>query len=226
MRGLRYIWVIVVLVSVTALIWWLLAPREPEYGGKKLSVWLTELQALSRSAQANPRTPQVHALRAIGTNAIPWLLEEMEMPPNGGAWRWKLNHLLNKQSLVAYRVPYPNPQLRAEVGFRALGGLGEPAIAAILALAEKLPDCVPRTLAAIGRPAVPALQVCLTNTQLSVNVPINTTTEVFWAGTVGSLTYPDILILVPSIEAWADQSTNHVAQNNASWLLKQLSLRE
>lgn len=215
-------------------VWLLLPPGEPNYEGKKLSTWLDELQALTQAEQANPKTPQVRAVRAIGTNAIPWLLKEIEIHPNGAAWRWKVNRLLNKQSLTSYRLPFPNHQMRAEVGFRALGELGEPAIPAILALIGKYPDYVPRTLAAIGPPAIPALQNCLTNTGLSTNtlgistnlVPANTISAVFWAGTVGSLTYPDIVILIPSIKEWAAQSTNQFAQHNAAYALDWLGLKE
>jgi hypothetical protein len=218
---------------VASFVWWLLGPSEPVYEGKKLSTWIDELQALTQAEQANPRTPQVRAVRAIGTNAIPWLLKEMEMHPNGEAWRWRVKQVLKKQTLISYRLPNPNHLMRAEVGFRALGELGERAIPAILELVGKHPDYVPRTLAAVGRPAIPALQNCLTNTGLSTNtlgsfgiVPANTISEVFQAGTVGSLTFPDIMILIPSIKAWAEQSTNHLAQRNATFVLDQLGLRE
>jgi hypothetical protein len=46
------------------------------------------------------------------------------------------------------------------------------------------------------------------------------------AGTIGSLTFPDIEILIPSIKAWAEQSTNRSAQRNAAFVLDQLGLQE
>lgn len=225
-------WVLFSIFLVAAFVWWLLAPSEPKFEGKQLSTLLDELQALQLSEQANPKTAQVRAVRGIGTNAIPWLLKGMELRPNGAAWRWRVNQVLNKQSLTSYRLPIPNHQMRAEVGFRALGELGEPAIPAILALVGKHPDSVPRMLAAIGPPAIPALQNCLTNNGLSTNtfvkrnLPGNTMSAAFWAGTVGSLTYPDIVILLPSIKAWAGQSTNQSAQHSATVFLDRLGLRE
>ncbi len=227
-------WFLFSFFFVAAFVWWLLPPGEPGYEGKKLSTWIDELQALTRAEQANPKTPQVRAMRAIGTNAIPWLLKEIERHPNGAAWRRRVNQVLYKQTLIRYRVPYPNHQNRAEVGFRALGELGEPAIPAILALVAKYPGYVPQTLAAIGPPAIPALQNCLTNTGLSTNtvgnfrnqVPEQTMEAVYWAGTVGSLTYPDIVILFPSIKGWAAQSTNHWAQQSAASFFDRLGLRE
>ena len=122
--------------------------------------------------------------------------------------------------------------MRAEVGFRALGELGESAISAILALAANDADSATRMLAAIGRPAIPALQNCLTNTAFSTNavvnfiLPGNTISAVFTAGTVGSLTFQDIEILIPSIKAWAEQSTNRSAKGNAAFLLNQLGIQE
>ena len=233
MRNRRYEWILFSFVFVAIFVWLLLPPGKPNYEGKKLSTCLDELQALQPSEQANPKTPQVRAVRAIGTNAILWLLEEMETHPSGTAWRWRVNQVLKKQTLISYRVPQPNHQMRAEVGFRALGGLGEPAIPTILALVAKHPHYVP-LLAAIGPPAIPALQNCLTNSALSTNtsgnlgnlVPATKISAVFHAGTVGSLTFPDILILVPSIKAWAEQSTNHTAKHSAATFLDQLGLRE
>lgn len=233
MTNRRYRWVLFSFLFVAIFVWLLLPPVEPDYEGKKLSTWFDELQALTQAEQASLRTPQVRAVRAIGTNAIPWLLEEMERRPSGTAWRWRVNQVLKKQTLISYRVPQPNHQMRAEVGFRALGELGEPAIPAILAFVAQQPHYV-SMLAAIGPPAIPALQNCLTNSVLSTNtfgnlgnlVPAHTISAVFHAGTVGSLTFPDILILVPSIKAWAAQSTNHSAQHNAASFLDQLGLRE
>lgn len=221
------------LVLVGLLVCWWLPPNEPAYKGKKLSVWLDELQALPQADQANPRTPQVQAVRAIGTNAIPWLIQEMGRHPTAG-WRWRVNQVLEKQKLIGYRLPYRNHPFRAEVGFRALGEVGEPAIPAILAFVEKYPDIVPRTLAAIGRPAIPALQNCLTNTRPSTNsfgtpgnlLPANTISAVFGAGQAGSLTFSDIKILIPSIKGWAQQSTNRWAKQNAAFVLGQIGQQE
>src|SRR3954471_7105324 len=99
MRNRGYRWLLFGFFFVTAFAWWLLAPSEPDYEGKKLSTWLDELQALTKADQANPRTPQVRAVRAIGTNAIPWLLKEMEMHDRA-AWRWRVNQVLK---LISYR---------------------------------------------------------------------------------------------------------------------------
>ena len=69
---------VVVVVLVAVAVW--PGPKEPEYEGKKLSEWL-ELQPLQSRESAE-------AVRAIGTNAVPFLTRwvEFELPP----WRLRL----------------------------------------------------------------------------------------------------------------------------------------
>ena len=65
----------------------------PVYNGKPLSVWADEVLALNHLANVvDTNPPAVQAVRAIGTNAIPWLLADLrhrssqtnqELPP---AW--------------------------------------------------------------------------------------------------------------------------------------------
>ena len=69
-------WVgLALVVMALALVWQLGRTKEPRYGGKKLSVLLDELRVLQFSTAIDSKTPQVQAVRAIGTNAIPWLLQ-------------------------------------------------------------------------------------------------------------------------------------------------------
>lgn len=187
---------------------WMLAfsPSEPEYGGKRLSVWLDELAALDWSRPSDPRREQpMQAVRAIGTNAIPWLLNEFRR--SGSVWQWRLNQLLNKQRLLEYRFADINHRLlRATLGFRALGELGEPAIPDLLALVQPTPGYIPGALAGIGRPAVPALQQCLTNTTLSTNslgiyaiIPGSTIVDIWNAANLGTFSKSDLAIFLPVI---------------------------
>jgi|SRR6267154_1855592 len=59
----------------------------PFYAGKALSSWVDGVAALSHLQQTpvNTNYPEVRAVRAIGTNAIPWLLSEMTNQPPSGA---------------------------------------------------------------------------------------------------------------------------------------------
>jgi len=212
-------------VFICGIIWKTASPSEPTYGGKRLSVWVDELCALDYFKRADPGTPQVQAVRAIGTNAIPWLLKAFR--PGGAAWQWKLNQLLNKQRLIRYRFPDPNVRLtRGTVGFWALGEMAEPAIPRLLTLVEAYPGYVLGALAGIGRPAKSALQQCLTNIKLYTNslgsyaiIPGNTINDIFNATSYGPFSKADIAVFLPTIEAWARQSTNGQAQSKATWFL-------
>src|SRR5437867_1114786 len=107
---------------ICGIVWQACSPNEPRYGGKRLSVWLDELCTLDFAKRADPATPQIKAMRAMGTNAIPWLLKEFR--PDA-AWRWKLNQVLNKQGIIKYRFPNRDHLRRGTMGFYALGELGE-----------------------------------------------------------------------------------------------------
>ncbi len=200
-------------------------PTEPAYGGTRLSAWLDQLCALDSVHQPAQRAPQVQAVRAIGTNAIPWLLKEYRH--RGGVWTWRLNQLLNKQRLIKHRFRDANDRLhRATVGFRALGEMAEPAIPDLLAIVEACPGYVPGALAGIGRPAIPALQQCLTNLTLYTNslgsyaiIPGNTISDIYNATSLGPFSKSDIGVFLPAIQAWARQTTNRQAQTKAQWFL-------
>src|SRR6185503_16726237 len=96
---------VAVAASIVALLW-RPSPHEPSYGGKKLSAWLDELSAMDHPANWDPGTKPAQAVRAIGTNAIPWLLYELRTEPSG--LQWRLNQLLTKQKIVKYRFPDVN----------------------------------------------------------------------------------------------------------------------
>jgi hypothetical protein len=198
---------------------------EPSYEGKRLSVWLDELCKFDSIHQRSQGVEQIKAIRAIGTNAIPWLLREYRQ--GGGAWRWKLNQLLAKQPVFKYRFRAAKDRpYRATTGFKALGEVAEPAIPELLAMVEAYPGYIPGALAGIGRPAVPALQQCLANTRLYTNsigvyaiIPGNTISDIFNATSFGPFSKADIGVFLPAIQAWARQTTNTQAQTKAQFFL-------
>lgn len=188
-------------------------PREPVYDGKALSVWLDELAAQNYAMRWETNTQQAIAIRTIGTNSIPFLLDQLRS--HGSRWQFQVNLLLEKQSFLRYRFPDTNVRLsRATFGFQALGELAEPAIPELLVLVEEKPGFVPSALASIGPTAVPALGQCLTNT-LSfstsagpvVPIPGNTIGAIHTAINMGRLSFSDVETLLPLIRDWA-QSTN------------------
>jgi len=185
---------------------------EPEYQGRRLSVLLDELRALNYSVRPDPRKQQVQAVRAIGTNAIPWLLTELES--KGNRWYWQLNRVLQKQQLIKYRFPDVNKRLaRATLGFQVLGELAEPAIPRLLDLLQSRPGYIPSALAGIGAPALPALARCLTNATSSVAsracqvIPGNTIVALQSAIGAQRISAQQIDFLLPAIWDRA-QSTN------------------
>ena len=194
--------------------------------GRKLSEWLDEIRTLDYMKRADPTTPQVQAVRAMGTNAIPWLLHQFR--PSSSAWHWKANQQLNRQKIIKFRFPDINQRLqRAATGFRALGELGESAIPALMDRVEVYPGYVPCALAGIGRPAIPALHQCLANTRLYTNsagiyaiVPGNTISEIFNAtNPLGPFEKSDMTVFLPTITNWVQQTTNQQAKSKAQWFL-------
>jgi hypothetical protein len=196
------------------------APKEPLYEGKKLFVWLDELAKLHSSKQRDPQTDQVQAIRAIGTNAIPWLLNELQV--RGNRLHWDVSKLLAKQTFLKFRFPDVNDRFRrATVGFAALGELGEPAIPDLLKIVDRVPGYVPGVLAEIGPAAVPALAQCLTNaTSFNTSagqvapIPGNTIGAIHNAINSGRLSISQVASLMPAIRSYAQSTNSNPAMYN------------
>src|SRR6185503_8508223 len=153
---------VTLVVAAAAVIGLTSGPDNPEYNGKNLSTWLDELSALGHPKDTDPTTEQAKAIRAIGTNGIPWLLHDLGT--KGNELYWRCNQVLKKQGIIKYRFPEAHDRLRrACLGFHALGESAASAIPDLLKLVEVQPGYVPSALAGVGRPAIPALQQCLTN---------------------------------------------------------------
>ena len=200
----------------------------PAFGGKPLSAWASEVLALGRLARvANTNHPEVQAMRAIGTNAIQWLLRELrKQPPSDGR---------DNQTNQEHRVTTTSPavttdasyrQLRARSGFWALGETAEPAIPSLLNLLVQEPDLAPSALAGIGAPALPALEQCLTNVppHMTSNDPHTRSVasaigSLFVAIDVGRISRAEAAYLLPTIRAWSQQKTNTTAAYWANGLL-------
>jgi hypothetical protein len=188
-------------------------PPEPVHGGKKLSAWLDELSAMTFPRECDPDTKAAQAVRAIGTNALPWLLHELRA--EGSTLKWRANQLLGRQTFIKFRFADAHTRLRrACMGFAALGPIAEPAIPALLELVEDKPGYVPAALAYIGPPAIPALHECLTNYYSCdssvgriVPIPNNAIPSIFNAIQAGRLSNSHAALFLPAVKAWA-QSTN------------------
>lgn len=142
----------VLLVAVLGVIVWQVRRlREPVYQGKSLSLWL-------QSYSPDGDSPQVdEALRTMGTNVIPTLLENL---------RAKEPRLkLNLPVLGLHYTPAETRHMRAEKGFSALGAEASNAVPALTEIYERDISPTPRRAAAnalveIGpaaKTAIPAL---------------------------------------------------------------------
>src|SRR6184192_814673 len=69
---LRLVLAAVTVVGAASLLW----PREPSYGGRRLSAWLKGFEA----EQAEKRIAAADAIRHIGSNAVPLVVEKLRMP--------------------------------------------------------------------------------------------------------------------------------------------------
>jgi hypothetical protein len=173
--------------------------EEPFYQDTPLSGWLdtlkrTQLNWNEREAYEEAR----QAIRNIGPQAVPFLMKEFE----GDKVAWS----------------------RACAGFRALGELGESAVPELFQLVERHPGYVPEALAAIGGPAVPALQKCLKNDKLFGDfphalIPGNTMGGIHNAITVGRIPASSFYTLLPTIAELA-KSDNPQSVAYAKPLLK------
>jgi hypothetical protein len=146
-------------------------PREPVYKGKQLSQWLDEY---NRAANLTETEPAAEAIRAMGTNALPFLLANLKH--NESPLQQKLRDLCWAQHFVTppfpQYFPYYGPSVMA---FGALGSNAAPAFPELLELAANIERQPPNrhlygmmALLAIGPPAVPTLgKLCeSTNTRV------------------------------------------------------------
>jgi hypothetical protein len=104
--------------------WLLLSEREPAWEGRSLSSWLEDFDTLPWN---ETNAPVVHAVRAMGTNAIPFLVADLlERDPKWARrLRWRLR---NWQVPWVERAPAEQARNRALRALRALGPDAAPAL--------------------------------------------------------------------------------------------------
>jgi hypothetical protein len=97
---------IIVAVVVTSAV----RPHEPVYENKRLSEWIAELDVAGRK-----RAHAVTALREIGTNAVPYLMQTLG--PGDSPRKMKLIKLSRQQTLV--KLPFRTGYERQEMVLKA-----------------------------------------------------------------------------------------------------------
>jgi len=159
---------------VSAFLFATLTQREPRYQGKALRQWVQQYRtnhwSNARESDADKRAQE--AIRAIGTNGIPFLVEWMHTPDS--SWKTKLREVVPRRWQSTPYLQNVATGERRRIGANGLAVLGQmskPAVPALMELARHHPDNDARyvavwTLGKLGdaaRPAIPLLIECLTN---------------------------------------------------------------
>lgn len=116
----RRIALVIVFTGVILAVLLTLGPHEPRYEGRSLSAWLADLDLESAKPQVKP----VQALRAIGTNAFPWLRGMLVC--RDPIWARAIFTFNTKQSLIQLPITSDNVvRNRAVRGYNALGKMAK-----------------------------------------------------------------------------------------------------
>jgi hypothetical protein len=139
----------------------------PRWKGRPISSWLRDFDA------ENPqdRDRAAIALREIGTNAMPFIIDRLRQPiskPSQAGMNLKatINHMLSKQSLVKIRLINPkDPRHQALAAVDALGPAASNALPALERLLHESPPDprAPYVIARIGKAGEPVLRQAFTN---------------------------------------------------------------
>jgi hypothetical protein len=139
------------------------SPEQPRHNGKLLGEWVSEI-----GNEADLASPAAKAVQIIGTNAIPWLLEELRA---NGSWPERFNIAIYKLKFIdynRYRLSTPHERrVRAQVAFWILGTNAQPAVPELVRLVERVeyPFPVLHSLAGIGPAAVNPLKALITDSR-------------------------------------------------------------
>jgi hypothetical protein len=182
-RGQLTIILCLILLIMTAFVAWRsFCISEPVYRGKRLTGWVeqwkTNRWSIPKADSNRIAEKQAEAaIRAIGTNGIPFLLELMQAREPG--WRAKAREIVPRSWHARLRLNGMAGR-KKEVGANGLAALGEQAASAVPELIElvKSPDYFTSYLAvwALGNPGVatesaaPVLVGCLTNRDESIRI--------------------------------------------------------
>lgn len=128
------IWIVVTLAGIgCAITVCLLQPGEPQFGGRRLSEWLANLDRQHNRRSQIERAEK--AVRCIGPNALPFLLRMLQT--SDSAFKRKGIEMARKQSVIAFQFPDENQRLNwALAGFHALGSEAESAVPTLIAWIE------------------------------------------------------------------------------------------
>ena len=139
MKRLSLISILALTVSMGLLTFGLLLRKEPQFQGRTLTQWLVDRPKYENPFIVRPAPLSVEAqqaVKAIGTNAIPILLEMIQA--RDSAFKTWLASALNRQRIIGFRL-LPATEQRA-MAFGGFEILGEEARAAAPALSSLIKD--------------------------------------------------------------------------------------
>ena len=172
MRRKWKIWLVLAVTAVALGAIWLWPSQEPAYEGKRLSQWLDEGMRLAPydaySTNQSVRRVVVKAVQAIGTNAIPFLLREMERTES--PWLQSAKTRAYKMKMMDQTHFWSWRLNRSVWGFQALGTNAAPALKRLLTLYDGdslVTGSAQAAVAALGPCAVPELEKRLHSTNIA-----------------------------------------------------------
>ena len=146
---------------------------EPAYQGRALSQWLIEFDSTSSEKRAEAN----EAVRQMGKRAVPFLVERLL--PGTPWWKIKLTQLLQRQSIIRFRLP-PLTESAMDAARRharvfaacdALGPAGSGALPALEEALYKFRDFdAAYAMARVGEKASPALMRASTSKDYFVRI--------------------------------------------------------
>ena len=157
MKRFRIALGLVAITALAGLTWQVIHHREPIYRGRPLSYWLEEI---NRADSLEKTVPASNALRAMGTNALPFLLCHIEHKDS--RIKTYLAKFCERQAILKLQLLEQNPLLSPSLlAVKELGAGATPLIPDFVKLVEKDDMRSWRGemgLWAIGHEAKPALE--------------------------------------------------------------------
>jgi len=144
---------VLLVVFAGVIAWQVLRLREPVYQGKRLSFWLERLTGAVNRRNQNERDGAEQALRHIGTNALPVLIERLTA--QDGRLKQLMTTLGEKHKLLPFHLKSAEQRrIEAVCGYEALGPLASDQVSRLIDMLDHDPFLNARQAAARDR-AVP-----------------------------------------------------------------------
>jgi HEAT repeat protein len=162
-------------LAIGLLIVLLTRDTEPRYQGKSLSHWVDLALEPGQKSTAKNRAAAREAIKSIGTNAIPTLMQWLQQDTEESWMTSQLKALLENFPINSLREwsrkPIHTRRVDAANAFLVLGEAGRPAIPELKKIlydvhaTEQKRNLAAWVLGGVGCAATPALTDCLTNTE-------------------------------------------------------------